>query len=506
MLFNSMQFAVFFPIAVLLYFIIPHKARTVYLLVLSYIYYMCWRAEYALLMFLSTFITFLSGMVIDKYRDCTDMKGERIRKGAVAVSFILNLLILGFFKYYGFMSEAVNSVLDSIGIKYTLPAFDVLLPVGISFYIFQALSYTVDVYRKEIPAEKNLLKYALFVSFFPQLVAGPIERSKNLLKQFDEVHHFDYERVRLGLFRMLWGFFMKLVIAQRLSIVADLIYENSDTSTGYQLLLGTIVFAFQIYCDFASYSEIAIGAAKVLGFELMENFRQPFFSKSCKELWNRWHISLNTWFRDYLYFPLGGSRKGAVRKHVNLMIVFLLSGLWHGAAWTYVIWGGLSGLFQVFGELLKPVREKLGAIVHLKKGTAVHSFICIITTFMFFCTSLVFFRSESLSQAVGIMGKIFTDFGFASVLTTRPTALGLGGYHLLILIVAMLILFVVDLLKEKSERSVEIKAAGAMGTGGFYEKLLSSPYYVRWSCYFALVILILLSANFGSEEFIYFQF
>ena len=484
MLFNSMQFAIFFPLAVLFYFRLSQGYRTIYLLVLSYFYYMCWRPEYALLMLTSTIITYISGLVMESGK-------LRVRRAAVAASFILNIGILSFFKYSGFFAETVNSLLGFFGGKPLVPVFDVLLPVGISFYIFQALSYTMDVYSGSLKPEKDFIKYALFVSFFPQLVAGPIERSKNLLSQFDQVHYFDYDRVRMGLFRMLWGFFLKLVIAQRLSVMADLIYEHSDERTGYQLLLGTVFFAFQIYCDFASYSEIAIGSALVLGFTLMENFRQPFFAKSCKELWNRWHISLNTWFRDYLYFPLGGSRKGRLRKHINLMIVFLLSGLWHGAAFTYVIWGGLSGLFQVLGEYLQPVRKKLSELCGLEKRLRIKAAGSIFMTFMLFCMSLVFFRSESLSQALSIMKKIFTAFDFGSIIATSPFSLGLGSYHLVILVFAMIILFAVDYFKEK---------------GIFYSGYMEMAWYKRWAGYFLLVGMILLSANFGSEEFIYFQF
>lgn len=478
MLFNSIQFAVFFPIAVLVYFTIPYRFRNIWLLVLSYFYYMCWRPEYALLMLASTVITYISGMLIEK-------SSAAAKKAVVAVSFILNIGLLAYFKYFSFLAETVSAAAKKFGADIAVPSIDVLLPVGVSFYIFQALSYTMDVYRNEIKPEKNFFKYALFVSFFPQLVAGPIERSKNLLEQFDEKHDFEYKRVRDGLSRMLWGFFMKLVIAQRLSVSVDLIYDHYTECNGFQLLVGTALFAFQIYCDFASYSEIAIGAAYVLGFSLMENFRQPFLSKSCKELWNRWHISLNTWFRDYLYFPLGGSRKGVLRKNLNLMIVFLVSGLWHGAAWTYVIWGGLSGLFQVIGDILKPIREKLGKILHIEKETTVHTILSTVCTFFFFCMSLVFFRAETLSSALEIMTKIFTEF------TPSIVPMGLGIYHLAILIAALFMLMAMDLYRESGKK---------------ISNIFENNTILRWCFYYVQVILILLSASFGAQEFIYFQF
>lgn len=493
MLFNSMQFAIFFPIAVLLYFLIPHKFRYLWLLVTSYFYYMCWNPRYALLLLLSTLITYISGLFIGQRS-----LSVKAKKWCVGISFFLNLSILFFFKYFDFLFTSIADICDTLGITYSKPSFDVLLPVGISFYIFQALSYTMDVYRGEIKPERNILKYALFVSFFPQLVAGPIERSKNLLGQFDEVHYFQYDRVREGLIQMLWGFFLKLVIAERLAITVNLIYGNYTECTGYQLMIGTFAFAFQIYCDFASYSEIAIGSAKVMGFHLMENFRQPFFADSCGDLWRRWHISLNTWFRDYLYIPLGGSRRGKVRKYVNLMIVFLTSGLWHGANWTYVIWGGLSGLFQIIGAELAGVRASLMKLMHMKPDGKVRLVLSVLFTFLLFNFSLIFFRSNTVTEALCIVKKIFTEFGFASILTTSPFELGLGVKNFLFLAFSMVILFFGDFCKEK------YGTCGSSDTA--IGRLTSSRWYVRWGFYYLLILLILLSANLGSAEFIYFQF
>jgi len=343
MLFNSIDFLIFFPIVTIAYFLIPHRFRYLWLLFASYYFYMCWNPKYALLMATSTVITWASGILIDRAnnkKNKTEQEKTKEKKLWVALSFISNLAILFFFKYFDFALANVNAVLAQFNFELIQPAFDVVLPVGISFYTFQALSYTVDIYRKEIYAEKNILKYALFVSFFPQLVAGPIERSKNLLVQFNKEHHFDYKRVKNGLLLMLWGFFMKLVIADRVAMVVDQVYNNYTQYAGFEIAIATVFFAIQIYCDFGSYSNIAIGAAQVMGFTLMENFRQPYFSKSVAEFWRRWHISLSSWFRDYLYIPLGGNRKGKVRKYINLMIVFLTSGLWHGASWHFVVWGG----------------------------------------------------------------------------------------------------------------------------------------------------------------------
>ncbi|NBH83693.1 MBOAT family protein [bacterium C-53] len=493
MIFNSMQFVVFFPIAVLLYFLIPHKFRYLWLLATSYFYYMCWNPKYALLLLLSTLITYASGLLIGR-----EYMSVRRKKWYVGISFFLNLSILFFYKYFDFLFSSIARICETLGIDYVKPAFDVLLPVGISFYIFQALSYTMDVYRGEIRPERNVFKYALFVSFFPQLVAGPIERSKNLLGQFDEVHFFDYDRVREGLIQMLWGFFLKLVIAERFAITANLIYGNYNECTGYQLMIGTFAFAFQIYCDFASYSEIAIGSAKVMGFHLMENFRQPFFADSCGDLWRRWHISLNTWFRDYLYIPLGGSRKGKTRKYVNLMIVFLTSGLWHGANWTFVIWGGLSGLFQIIGAELKGIRMRLMNLIHMKPDGKLRHVLSVVSTFLLFNFSLIFFRSGTVSEAFCIVRKIFTEFGIKSIFTTSPFELGLGVKNLLFLAFSTVILLIGDTFKEKY--------GTCGGPDSAIGRLTASKWYIRWGFYYLLVLLILLSANLGSAEFIYFSF
>lgn len=345
MLFNSFDFMLFFPIAVSIYFIVPSRVRYIWLLITSYCFYMGWNPKYALLIAVSTVITFLSGLLIDY------ISVHRIprvyKKWVVAGSFIINIGILVFFKYFNFLFYNINALLTHIGLFPIHKSFDVILPVGISFYTFQALSYTVDVYRNDIKAEKNLLKYALFVSFFPQLVAGPIERSKNLLNQINHAEKtelWNYRRITSGAVLMLWGLFQKMVIADRASIIVDHVYDLYWMYGSIELILATVLFALQVYCDFASYSMIAVGAARIMGFELMENFNTPYFARSVKEFWRRWHISLSTWFRDYLYIPLGGSRCSATKKYRNLMITFLVSGLWHGASWNFIIWGGTRNI------------------------------------------------------------------------------------------------------------------------------------------------------------------
>lgn len=342
MLFNSIDFLIFFPIVVLVYFIIPKRIKHIWLLIASYYFYMCWNAKYALLIFASTAITYLSGLLIQKIK-CSDYdiyRKTRLKKYVVAISFLINLGILFYFKYINFALSVIAKIFAMAHIQLNVSSFDIILPVGISFYTFQALSYTMDVYRDDIYAEKNFFRYALFVSFFPQLVAGPIERSKNLLKQLAVPEKFSFENLREGFILMLYGFFLKIVLADRIATFVDTVYNDYQTYSGMYLIVATILFAVQIYCDFFGYSTIAMGSAKILGIQLMENFDAPYLSTSVSEFWRRWHISLTSWFKDYLYIPLGGSKKGKLRKYMNKMIVFLVSGLWHGAQVSFVAWGG----------------------------------------------------------------------------------------------------------------------------------------------------------------------
>ncbi len=346
MLFNSIEFLMFFPVVLLIYYAIPNKFKQLWLLLSSYYFYMAWSVKYVLLILSSTIITFTSGLLlesVEKRRAITRFsknKKKYFKNRIVAFSFIINLGILVFFKYSNFLIDILQYAFEVIGIKLFIPSFDIILPVGISFYTFQALSYTMDVYRGEISAERNFVRYALFVSFFPQLVAGPIERSGNLLKQLSSLKKFSFENAREGLILMLWGYFLKIVLADRIAIFVDFVYGDITKHGGYFLVIATILFAVQIYCDFYGYSVIAMGSAKILGIRLMENFDAPYLSTSVGEFWRKWHISLTSWFKDYLYIPLGGNRKGKSRKLLNKLLVFIVSGIWHGAEITFVVWGG----------------------------------------------------------------------------------------------------------------------------------------------------------------------
>ena len=497
MLFNSMDFLLFFPAVCLVYYVIPHKVRYLFLLGCSYYFYMCWNPVYALLMLTSTAITYLSGLLIDHADKIAEEKKRIRRKNLyVALSFLSNLSILFFFKYFNFAADTVVRAAAVAGITLRQPSFDVILPVGISFYTFQALSYTMDVYRKEIYAEKNFLKYALFVSFFPQLVAGPIERSKNLLVQISRKHPFDYDRMRSGLLQMLYGYFQKTVLSEYLAVVVDTVYDTYTERTGFQLAVATVLFAFQIYCDFGSYSNIAIGAARVMGFDLMEDFNTPYFAGSVAEFWRRWHISLSTWFRDYLYIPLGGNRKGRLRKQINLMIVFVVSGLWHGASWHFVFWGFLNGMYQVIGSWTQPVRRWIKDILKIDENSFSHKMLRAIATFSLIDFSWIFFRA-SFRQALGIIRTLFHMDGKPwFTWGSNMKDMGLGYGQLNILIVSFGILLLVDAVKY---RGIDIKAW-----------IMKQGVWFRFLIYYALLFFVLIFAVYGpgydASEFIYFQF
>lgn len=490
MLFNSFEFLVFFPVVVLLYFLIPHRARYLWLLGASYYFYMCWNPKYAILMFTSTAITYAAGILID----LADRKNNiSLKKIWLAISFISNLSILFLFKYFDFAIDNINSILSLAGLQLIQPSFSLLLPVGISFYTFQALSYTMDVYRHDVEPERNFLKYALFVSFFPQLVAGPIERSSNLIHQISERHYFDAHRAARGLCLMLWGFFQKLVIADRAAIFVNEIYNKLDSygDSGFLLILATILFAFQIYCDFSSYTDIARGAAEVMGFSLMKNFDTPYFSQSVAEFWRRWHISLSTWFRDYLYIPLGGNRKGTYRKYINLMIVFCVSGLWHGASWNFVIWGALNGFYQVFGAVSKPLRKKLSGdpeVFSTRLGK-------MLITFVLICFSWIFFRANNLTDALTVVKGLIQ---LKPWVLTDGTLLncGLNWPNWCVLISSLLVLLGVSTAKYNH---IEIRT-------WFLKQGLWLQYLIIIMAVFVVLVFGIYGSNYDASQFIYFQF
>lgn len=494
MLFNSLDFLIFFPIVVLIYFIIPRKIRYIWLLVASYYFYMCWNTKYALLIGISTLITYTSGLIIGKCQ-----KGW-FKKLVVALSFVSNLGILVFYKYFDFILENINVVLGKCNMQLVSNPFDIILPVGISFYTFQALSYTVDVYRKEVEPEKNPLKYALFVSFFPQLVAGPIERSKNLLNQMKNIENikvWNYDRVANGFILMVFGMFQKMVIADRVSVFVDAVYNNLHAVGTMETVFAAVGFSIQIYCDFAAYSTIAIGAAKVMGFELMENFDTPYFAASIKEFWRRWHISLSSWFKDYLYIPLGGNRKGKIRKYFNLMVTFFVSGLWHGASWNYVVWGGLHGIYQVFGEILAPVRKKLVKVFKVNDGVFSYKLGQILFTFSLTSLTWVFFRAETIREALYFFKRMFTVWNPWVFFNEGLYEYGLDRVEVNILFAALIVLLLAELLKYFKKKRIS-------------EFLMEQNLWFRWIVVIGMIVACVVYGEYGisfdSNQFIYFQF
>ena len=411
-----------------------------------------------------------------------------------------SLGVLFFFKYFAFVTGNFVEGLKLFGLSVKMPAFDVLLPVGISFYTFQALGYIMDVYRKEVSAEKNFLQYALFLSFFPQLVAGPIERSKNLVPQMREEHPYDPERVKSGLLLMGWGFFQKLVIADRIAILVTEVYDHYSDYSGMQIGLATVLFAFQIYCDFGGYSDIAVGAARVLGFTLCRNFNSPYYAVSVSEFWRNWHISLTTWFRDYIYIPLGGNRRGKGKKYRNILLTFSLSGLWHGAGWNYIVWGFLNGLYQVAGDLTKPLRLKLQKRLHIRTDCGSYRLLQRVITFVFIDFSWLFFRAEDLNTALRMLWRSVTDAGLFSFFNPDSllciNTVALSEKSFVVMLMALCLLMVADNWKRKK---VNIKRI-----------LDEQNIWFRWLVYYGLIFAILILGVYGPEydasTFIYFQF
>lgn len=406
-------------------------------------------------------------------------------------SILANVGILSFFKYYNFLNENITALLRTIDINNSLPNLAILLPIGLSFHTFQAMSYTIEVYRGNQKAERNFGIYSLYVMFYPQLVAGPIERPQNMLHQFKERHHVDYGQIADGLKLMAWGLFKKVVIADRLAVMVNFVYSDPTKFQGFPLLIATVLFAFQIYCDFSGYSDIALGSAQVIGFRLMKNFDRPYFSKSISEFWKRWHISLSTWFRDYVYVPLGGNRVSKWRWYSNLFITFMLSGLWHGADWTYIIWGSINGLYLVVENITLSKRQTMAKQLGLIRIPFIHKIIKVITTFSLICFSWIFFRANTINDAVYVIMNMFSNLE-ESIQDITSTNLGSTKYELLISGFSLAILFTMEWI----QRGQSIR-----------QQIATIPAYQRLVIYFTLLMFIIMFGVFNNQQqFIYFQF
>jgi alginate O-acetyltransferase complex protein AlgI len=480
MLFNSIPFFVFFPVVIGLYFALRGRWRLVMALLASYFFYAFARPEHLVLLLISTGVDYVVG------RRLGVAEREGTRRLLLIASLTTNLGILFVFKYLEFFVNSAFAVFN-IGSNYTAPDLGLVLPVGISFYTFQTLSYTIDIYRRRLEPEPNFLRFALFVAFFPQLVAGPIERASHLLPQLREEHAFDYYHVTSGLKLMAWGFFKKLVIADRLADYVNFVYNDpaSFAGNGWVFIIATYFFAFQIYCDFSGYSDIAIGAARIMGIDLRDNFRTPYFSASIREFWGRWHISLSTWFRDYVYIPLGGSRGTVRRWYINAMIVFVVSGLWHGAAWTFVVWGAIHGGLYV----LNIAYSRFNSLVDGTQRIHIPVWVGVLLTFHATCFAWVFFRANTFTDALFVLGQ----FRFLA----PPSSLGLldvgvGNLELALSFAVIGLLLTAELL----QKVIDIP-----------ELLTRQPVAVRMASYTLFVFGITLLGTFGAQQqFIYFRF
>ena len=482
MLFNSLTFLVFFPCVFLLCYILPFRFRKYFLLAASYYFYMCWKPEFIVLILFSTVVDYCCGLGMAR-------RPER-KKLLLAVSLTMNLGLLFFFKYLNFFGETLTALCRAISIPFSAPALNIILPVGISFYTFQTLSYTLDIYKGKLEPERDFVTFALFVSFFPQLVAGPIEKASNLLPQLKVEHPFDYKSVTWGAKRMVWGFFKKMVVADQLAVlIVDPVYQNPDQYQGGALVLATLAFAIQIYCDFGGYSDIARGCAQMMGVRLMENFHNPYFADSITEFWRRWHISLTSWFREYIYIPLGGNRKGAAKKCLFVLITFTLSGLWHGADWTFVLWGLLYALIMDL-EFLWSRRfpgKRRGAVVHVLRCAVT----CLIVSGLW-----IFFRASSMPDALYIIRHMTRGIGEPALYVRAAlSALNPGLRETAVLAGSLLLLFLYDLADERGD-------AIALVSGW--------PAVIRWACYLGLVMIVLIFGVYGPaydvRAFAYFDF
>jgi alginate O-acetyltransferase complex protein AlgI len=484
MLFNSPEFAVFFPIVTLLYFLLSQRLRVPMLLAASCWFYMAFIPKYILILIFLILFDYTAGILIE------NAQGARRRAWLIG-SLCANIGMLGFFKYFNFVNDNLAALAQSLGWHYSIKGLSIILPIGLSFHTFQSMSYTIEVYRGRFKAERSLLHFALYVMFYPQLVAGPIERPQNLLHQFREEHRFEWARFTDGIRLMASGLFKKIIIADRAAMLVNEVYAHPSQYSGLQLLIATWFFAIQIYCDFCGYTEIARGAARVMGIELMLNFNRPYLARSIAEFWRRWHISLSTWFRDYLYFPLGGNRCSLPRVCFNLAVVFLISGFWHGAKWTFIIWGALHGFFLIVYVITAQLRPRAAAALGLQGGLFL-KFLSWLLTINLVGVTWVFFRAENVGDALLILHRIATGLVPQPGINLHP---GLDSTQFVIAILLMAGLFMVE----------------AMGAAKpIWDRVVEQPKWVRWSAYYAFgvafIVFILLNPQHKPQPFVYFQF
>ena len=485
MIFNSLEFLIFFPLVLLGYFLLPKRMKWVFLLAASYFFYMIWNPPLIFLILFTTLVSYIGGIRIER------SSKKSVRNFWLIATLVTSLGVLFFFKYFNFLADSAVSLVNLFGAEMDFVALRLILPVGISFYTFQTLSYVIDVYRGGIKAETHFGWYALFVSFFPQLVAGPIERPDNLLPQLKEDHHLEAENAYFGLRKMAVGFFKKIVVADLLAEFVNAVYNNAGEATGLGVIIASALFSVQIYCDFSGYTDIAIGCARIMGIRLMKNFDRPYYARSIKEFWSRWHISLSSWFKDYIYIPLGGNRCSKARHFFNIFVVFFVSGFWHGASWTFVLWGVLHGVYQIIGAITYPWRMKLYQKLKINTKSAVFAWGQRVITFILVCLSWLLFRANSITDTGILTRALFTswDAGFFS---ETMTAMGITPTAALVAVFATAIMVMLDRICEK-----EIVSEKGFRSYEYTAVTLAVTVAVAW--------MLLLSVG-GASAFIYFQF
>jgi alginate O-acetyltransferase complex protein AlgI len=489
MSFNSFHFLAFFPIVLCLYFVLPYRFRTMFLLLAGLYFYAVWRPPYILQLLAVIWLSYYAGIKIEEAADASHKK----RYLFAAIALLTGNLFV--FKYFNFFNDSFRSLFQSLGLAYQIPAIHLLLPIGISFYTFQKLSYLIDVYNGSQKAERDFPTFALYASFFPQLVAGPIERAANLLPQFHQNHDFDYRRVTSGLQLMAWGFFKKVMVADRLAPFVQQVYNNPREHDGVGMAIATLLFAFQVYCDFSGYTDIAIGAAQTMGYNLMRNFNHPYFAISIQDFWKRWHISLSSWLSDYIYTPLTRLKFLKLKWYhmilLSLFTTFVVSGLWHGAQWTFVLWGALHGAYLVSSMLTQKLRRKTIKLFRLDRVPKVHYGLRMFFTFVLVCFSYVLFRANNLSDAMYIFTHLPTGWGHV---LTRMQSLLSHGVESILALGGIAVVILVEILQ--------------LGGASLRMKIAARPAWVRWSLYYAVAVSVIMFGAFYSDaqKFIYFQF
>lgn len=491
MVFNSIQFLIFYPIVLLLYFTVPHKFRWIPLLAASMYFYMIWNWKLVFLILFTIIVSFVSSHLIAKFRN-----KKALCRLCLVITLVVCFGVLFFYKYFNFIAETSSWIANLLGFDVHAVKLDLILPVGISFYTFQTLSYVIDVYRGQIEPEPHFGYYMLYVTFFPQLVAGPIERPENLIPQLHADNKLTAANVAGGLSKMIIGFFKKVVVADLVAVYVNSVYNNAENATGFGVFLATVLFAVQIYCDFSGYTDIAIGCSEIMGIKLMQNFNMPYTAKTIKEFWGRWHISLSSWFKDYLYIPLGGSRCAVWRHQLNVLIVFLVSGLWHGSAWTFVLWGAIHGIYQIIGYFTAKPRKKLWTRLGVREDAWWLCTLKRFNTFMLVCFAWIFFRANNFADLGVLLNKLFTDWSFnADYFRSALSSMNLTLTGILITVLSVTVMAELDRSAAKrtpftddGRESVALKPVNA---------------YLIWIIAIAWVLLLV---GDGSSSFIYFQF